>query len=123
MFHSFIRPQEAMLFQKYLRYIKPPVLDFGCGDGFFAETVFGKGKIDVGLDLLNSRANEAESKKIYKKISYYDGSTIPYPTHYFQTVISNCVLEHIIEINKSLNEIHRVLKPNGYFLTTVMTER
>lgn len=123
MFHAFIRPQEAMLFQKYQRLIKSPTLDFGCGDGFFAKVVFGKGKIDVGLDLTNSRASEAEKEKIYKKVVYYEGTTIPYPNNSFQTIISNCVLEHIPNLDQFLNEINRVLKPRGYFLTSVMTDK
>ena len=42
-------------------------------------------------------------KKIYKKISFYDGDTIPYPNNYFNTVVSNCVLEHIPNINFCTN--------------------
>ena len=118
---ALIRPQEAILFYKNTKIIKQPVLDFGCGDGFFAETVFGKTIIDVGLDLANSRAIEAKKNRVYKKVTYYDGKTIPYPNNYFNTVISNCVLEHIPNLDKALEEIYRVLKPGGIFMTTVMT--
>ncbi|MDH7476279.1 MAG: class I SAM-dependent methyltransferase [Microgenomates group bacterium] len=122
-FFSFIRPQEAFYFYKNQDLIKSPVLDFGCGDGFFANLVFGKGKIDVGLDLINNpRVNEALKNKIYKKIILYDGLKIPYKNNHFKTVISNCVLEHIPKIDFSLKEIYRIIKPNGYFLTTVMTD-
>src|SRR3989338_8105550 len=100
MFLSIIRAKEASLFQKHKKYIKRRVLDFGCGDGFFAETVFGKNKITVGLDLTESRARIAEEEKIYKKIVYYDGGKIPFPGHYFSTVISNCFLEHVPPFDK-----------------------
>lgn len=123
MFLSIIRSQEAMLFEKHKQYIKGKTLDFGCGDGFFAETVFGKNIIEIGLDLKNSRAKEAEKNHIYKKVIYYDGEKIPFPNNYFSTVISNCVLEHIPNIKKSIKEIKRVLKPGAYFLTTVMTNK
>ena len=124
MFMAIIRSQEAMLFQKYQKYVKNKTLDFGCGDGFFAGLVFGKGKINVGLDLQNNkRIQEAIEEKIYKKISFYDGDTIPYPNNYFNTVVSNCVLEHIPNINFSLKEIFRVLKPGGFFLTSVMSDQ
>lgn len=123
MFLSIIRAQEALLFQKHKRLIKGRVLDLGCGDGFFARVVFGRNKIHVGLDLFKSRAIAAEKEKIYKKVVYYDGRQIPYPTGYFSTVISNCVLEHIPNLNETLSEIKRVLKPGGYFLTSVMTDR
>ena len=123
MFLSIIRSKEASLFQKHKKYIKRPVLDFGCGDGFFAETVFGKNKITVGLDLTESRARVAEEEKIYKKIAYYDGRKIPFPGHYFSTVISNCVLEHVPPLDKTLSEIRRVLAPGGSFFASVMTSR
>lgn len=123
MFYCFIRPQEAVLFQNNMKYLKSPVLDFGCGDGFFAEIVFGKKKIDVGLDIKSSRINEAKEKKIYKKTVIYDGKTISFPDNYFTSVISNCVLEHLPNLMINVKEIYRVLRPGGYFLTTVMTDK
>ncbi len=120
---SLIRSIEALLFQKHSKYIMHPILDFGCGDGFFAETVF-KNKIDIGLDLkTNPRVKESKKRTIYKKIICYDGHTIPIPNDSVQTIISNCVFEHIPDIKKSLSEIHRILKPGGYLLTSVMTSK
>lgn len=123
MFMSIIRSQEAELFNNHKKYLKGKILDFGCGDGFFAEIVFGKKRIDAGLDIENSRAVTAKKNKIYKKIVYYDGEKIPFSKAYFSTVISNCVLEHIPNLNQSLKEIKRVLKPGGYFITSVMTDK
>jgi len=124
LFYSLIRPQEAYLFNKYNHLLKFPILDFGCGDGFFAEAVFGKGIIDVGIDLeSNKHTADAERREIYKEVVSYDGRKLPFPNNYFSTIISNCVLEHIPNIDYSLKEIGRILKPNGYFLTTVMTNQ
>jgi glycosyltransferase involved in cell wall biosynthesis/SAM-dependent methyltransferase len=122
-FLAIIRVQEAELFKKNLHLIKPPILDFGCGDGFFANLVFGKKRIDIGLDLPNSRAQIAEKNQVYKKIVYYANSTIPFPKNYFSTIISNCVLEHLSNLKLSLVELYRVLKPNGYLIVSVMTNR
>jgi len=121
-FLAMIRSQEAILFQKGQQFFQQPVLDFGCGDGFFAGLVFGKNKIAVGLDIANSRIKEAKKERTYKKIVTYDGKKIPYKNNYFQTVISNCVFEHLPNLNLSLQEIFRVLKPEGYLITTVMTD-
>jgi len=123
-FMSIIRAQEAVLFLKNKKYIKSPVLDFGCGDGFFAKTVFNGEKLKIiGLDIKNSRANEAKNLKIYEKVVIYNGRKIPYPPNSFKTVISNCVLEHLDNLTFSLKEIHRILKREGYFLASVMTNR
>lgn len=124
MFMAIIRSQEAMLFQNNSQLIKGRVLDFGCGEGFFSGLIFGKQKINIGLDLFdNGRVREAIEKKIYKKVKLYDGNIIPYPDKYFNTVVSNCVLEHIPDIRSSLNEIYRILKPGGYFITSVMADQ
>ncbi len=123
LFFSLIRPQEAELFNQHAGRVEPPILDLGCGDGFFAGVVWGKGKIDVGLDLTNERTKKIENAGIYKKIRYFDGVRIPYPDNHFQTIVSNCVLEHVSDIEGLLKEANRVLKPNGFFLTTVMTEK
>ncbi|MEK7097095.1 MAG: class I SAM-dependent methyltransferase [Patescibacteria group bacterium] len=124
MFMAIIRSQEAILFQKYNNLIKGRILDFGCGEGFFANLVFGKSRINIGLDLMdNKRITEAIEKKIYKKIRLYDGNIIPFSDNHFNTVVSNCVLEHIPDIKKSIKETYRVLKPGGHFITSVMADQ
>jgi len=119
-FYAYLRPQEAMLFYERIGKMKGPILDFGCGDGFFASTIFKKKCIDVGLDLSSSRINESQRTKMYKKTKIYDGITIPFPSRTFGTLISNCVFEHIPHIEKSVQEMHRVTKKNGLLMTTVM---
>ncbi len=123
LFFTFIRPQEAYFFHDHKDILRGPILDLGCGDGFFAEMTWGKNKIDIGLDVKQSRAHEAEGKGIYKKIVYYDGVKIPFPDNHFKTIVSNCVLEHIPNVDNTLSEVYRVLKPGGHFLTGVMADK
>lgn len=120
-FFGLIRPQEGVLFQHFTDYNEGKVLDFGCGDGFFAEMVYGRNSIDVGLDLPGSRIEEAKQLRVYEDVVTYDGTTIPFHEDSFHTVISNCVLEHIPQVQPSIEEIYRVTKPGGHFLTGVMT--
>lgn len=121
-FFSLIRSQEAYFFSKHTK-LKKPSLDFGCGDGHFAKTCFEGSTIDVGLDVIQSRINESKKENIYRETIIYDGNIIPFPSSYFSTVVSNCVLEHIAHIDKTLAEISRVTKKNGLFYTTVMAAR
>lgn len=128
LFLSLIRAKEAELFQKFLP-LKRPVLDVGCGDGMFANIAFANkiknhkvNIIDIGLDLEESRIDEAGRLGIYKKLLTYDGLSIPVLSNSFSTIVSNCVLEHVADLEKLLKEIRRVLKRDGIFLTTVMAK-
>lgn len=48
------------------------------------------------------------------------GYNIPFRDDTFDTIVSQCVLEHLEKPQIFINEINRVLKPNGvFFLTTV----
>lgn len=118
-FLSVLRGKEAALYQQFLP-LKHPILDVGCGDGFFVRTTFGKGKIDVGLDMEESRIGEARKSGAYKKIVTYDGYTIPFPDRSFQTVVINSVLEHVDDVSRVMREVRRVLRPGGTCMTTVM---
>ncbi len=118
-FLSVLRGKEAALYQQFLP-LKHPILDVGCGDGFFASVTFGTKKTDVGLDTEESRIREAAATAAYKKIVTYDGYTIPFPNRSFQTVIINSVLEHVDDLPRVLSEVKRVLKPNGVCYATVM---
>lgn len=121
-FMSLIRPQEAFLFDYFSKYRRGRVLDFGCGDGFFAQVAFHEKKIDIGLEVEgNPRIVEARERSVYKKIILYDGAVIPLKNNSVDSVISNCVFEHISNISASVKEIARVLKPGGYCATSVMT--
>ena len=116
LFLSIIRAKEAWLFQKYLP-LKKPVLDVGCGDGFFAEVAFGR--INIGLDVRDSRMRLAKN---YERLLEFDGINIPLKKNSVNTAVSNCVLEHVEELGPLLKDIYRVLRPRGTFLTTVMAK-
>lgn len=121
LFLSVLRAKECKLYEQYLPF-SGPSLDYGCGDGFFAKTTFGKKSIDVGLDIGDSRIDQASESGAYKKIISYDGVKIPFPARSHQSVVSNSVLEHVSGLPKALKEIYRILKPGGIFYTTVMAK-
>jgi SAM-dependent methyltransferase len=98
-----------------------PVLDVGCGDGHFGSVLF-PGGTDVGLDPGLSDASEARRRGVYRMVIGADSGAMPFPDAFFGSVVSNCVFEHIPEIEKTIGEIVRVLKPGGVFATTLISE-
>ncbi len=98
-----------------------PVLDAGCGDGFFVHTTFRK-TLEAGVDLSEGELKLAEKSGCYLKTHRADILKMPFRKNAFKTVISNCVLEHVVDIDSALGEISRVLKPGGRLLITVPSE-
>ncbi len=119
-FLSLARAKEAELYQQYLP-LTSPVLDVGCGDGFFAKLAVGKA--DVGLDMADSRINEARTQQIYERLVLYDGKKMPFEDNIFKSVMCNSVLEHTDDPKRIIGECFRVLKPGGRMVVTVMTEK
>lgn len=122
LFYSFIRPKELFLFRKQFPF-KKPILDFGCGDGFFTKVLFGKGKIDAGVDIDEKVLSIARKSGVYKKVYSYDGKKLLFKNSTFSTVISNCVMEHVDGLTEVLEELSRVTKIGGKFYLSIMTDR
>jgi len=99
-----------------------PVLDVGCGDGHFGSVIF-PGGADVGLDPGVADLAEARSRGVYRLRVGADSGDMPFPDASFRSVVSNCVFEHIPEIDRTVAEIARVLEPGGVFACTVIGER
>jgi ubiquinone/menaquinone biosynthesis C-methylase UbiE len=105
-----------------LEKLQHPVLDVGCGDGFLARVAFGE-KLEVGIDLDPQEVARAVKSNSYGKALCASATELPFPNKSFKTVISNCVLEHIPDIDAALSEIQRVLKPGGRLMITVPSEK
>ena len=86
--HSLWRCYECERFSR--EKLKGPVLDLGCGDGFFAETVFGH--LDTGIDLNEGEVGRARKRGAYDQALVADATKMPFPDKSFNTVISNCVI-------------------------------
>lgn len=93
------------------------ILDLGCGDGLTAKLVFNK-KIDYGLDNDKYYIELAKKSGVYKKVLFADARDIPLKDSSVNLVFSNCVIEHIKDLDLVLNEVSRLLKKDGYFIFT-----
>ena len=94
------------------------ILDFGCGDGHRVYQLLENGyKNSFGFDKGNCA--EAKDPLILKNeqdstyFKFSDDGNIPYPDNYFDLIISDYVIEHVLEQEKTFSEIYRVLKKGG----------
>jgi SAM-dependent methyltransferase len=99
-----------------------PVLDVGCGDGIFANILFAE-RVDTGIDPDESELGIARELDIYEETIACGGDEIPKPDGHYRTIFSNSVLEHIPDLPPVLDELARLLHPEGKLLVTVPTHR
>lgn len=89
------------------------VLDVGCGNkpyqGLFAGAEY------IGIDI-EGGGHTDEAKQVD---SYFDGEHIPFPDTSFDVVICTQVLEHSVNPEGLLLEMHRVLTSTGTLFLTV----
>ena len=102
---------------KYIKHYAPlltgKVLDFGCGSKPYRH-LFTSCSEYIGIDIDGGHDHEGEDVDVI-----YDGVNIPFSDETFDSAFSSEVIEHIDNVDKSLSEINRVLKPGGLFLLTV----
>ncbi|HKD19584.1 MAG TPA: class I SAM-dependent methyltransferase [Thermoanaerobaculia bacterium] len=99
-----------------------PILDVGCGDGHFGSAIFPSGA-DVGLDRGIGDLSEARRRSVYRLLVGADSGAMPFAGASFRSAVSNCVFEHIPDIDRTIAEIARVLAPGGVFACTVIGHR
>lgn len=96
------------------------ILDYGCGIGFniyyYAKIFHHVIGIDNDKRSVEIARRELKKLKCRKKIYLYDGKRLPFKENSFDIVTANDVFEHAENQRLMLEEIQRVLKPNGIFL-------
>lgn len=103
------------------------VLDLGCGTGYpsiLAAQAVGSQGLVIGLDLSEGMLAIASHKarnlgltNIQFRVE--DVTTLPFPPASFDAVVSRFCLMFLPEIPRAVNEIERVLRPDGYLAATV----
>ncbi len=121
---SFIRWIE---WQNIFEHLDPKegerILDIACGGGELSLKIAECGCEVSGIDLSEDAIKRAKSLqktgKIVCKFMVGDAENLPYPTEYFDKIVSSSSLEHFCYDLKALMEMNRVLKPGGSIVLTV----
>lgn len=90
------------------------ILDLGCGNMPYKPLFQNIGQY-IGLDVPTAKEYGYHGDDIV----YYNGRDIPFDENSIDNVISIQVFEHIKDIDYTLNEVYRVLKPGGRLYCSV----
>lgn len=97
---------------------REPILDLGCAEGDISGALFN-GYSLIGIDTSWDLLKQNRHREVYRGLALADGCRMPFRHEGFNTVFSNCVIEHIPDLERLLGEVSAVLKPGGRFLFTV----
>jgi ubiquinone/menaquinone biosynthesis C-methylase UbiE len=94
------------------------VLDIACGEGYGANLLAQHAAHVTGADIDSTTIANAKSKYCRENLSFLTCSVenIPFPDTHFDAVVSFETIEHTTNHEKMLQEIKRVLKPDGVLI-------
>lgn len=116
-----VRSDEAKNFP--YEYIKEPVLDLACGDGFFGKIIGLDQFYSIGVDIDKKSLELAKSRNVYKDLFCDDAMSLSKLSSSFNTVIPNCAMEHITDVNQAIKKISKILNCGGHFIFSVPSEK
>lgn len=107
-------------FRKFRKNVKNlRILDYGCGNGWLsidlakggAAEVYG---IDISKELIEKANQSAEEKGLANKVHFYKmpAENLTFSNDFFDLCLGSAILHHT-ELNASISNIRRVLKPGG----------
>ncbi|HVK85505.1 MAG TPA: bifunctional 2-polyprenyl-6-hydroxyphenol methylase/3-demethylubiquinol 3-O-methyltransferase UbiG [Kofleriaceae bacterium] len=93
------------------------VLDLGCGGGFLANYLGGRGHRVTGIDTTAENLVVARDHDASGSVAYQvgDACALPFPDASFDVVCAMDLLEHVEAPQRLIAEASRVLKPSGLF--------
>lgn len=93
------------------------VLDIGCGAGIISGEISRRCKQVTAIDITDEALKEAMQSYSISEIAFQfiigDGTRLPFPDASFDIIVCNQVYEHVRDQDKLINDIYRVLRPEG----------
>ncbi len=109
-----------------LRYIPnsaKTILEIGCGSGNFSRQLVREGVETWGLEPFEKSAQEAKEKLSKVLIGTLDDRFNEIPEAYFDVIVMNDVIEHLLEPWDDLVKLKSKLKKNGILVTSIPNVR
>ncbi len=93
------------------------VLDVGCGDGSLLAP-FCKSQECYGVDVSETPLKHAEMKGIRTHRTNLESEELPFDNESFDLIVCSETIEHLLDADNLLHEIHRTLRLGGTFILT-----
>jgi SAM-dependent methyltransferase len=121
---NYIRVAEIVSSYHETGRVRPPVLDWGCGYGQVSWLLQRRGVQVTPFDVERRQARQVMPPLSLVNVEYgTDPVGLPYASAFFGAVLSVGVLEHVSDIQASLGEVNRVLRPGGLFFIFMFPNR
>jgi demethylmenaquinone methyltransferase / 2-methoxy-6-polyprenyl-1,4-benzoquinol methylase len=100
------------------------LLDIGCGPGTISNDLLAISSrvwgMDISQDMINIAIDKFNETQFNEKVHFEvgDAEQLKFPDEYFDAVVCVGVLRYLNSRERGLQEIYRVLKPNGVVVMT-----
>lgn len=99
------------------------ILEVGCGDGNFSAQLVREG-VETWAIEPNKESAESASEKLFKVLEgTIDARLNEVPDDYFDVIIMNDVIEHLLEPWDDIQKLKSKLKKDGVFVTSIPNVR
>jgi len=92
------------------------ILEIGCGIGTVVSELSQQGHRATGTDISRVAIEYGRTKYPGLDLQVVAAEELPFADGEFDLVLSFDLFEHIARIDRHVGEVHRVLKPEGYYL-------
>ena len=103
--------------KELIRNNRCKVLDAGCGDGSLLEPLC-KSQECYGVDVSEAQLKKAQTKGIKTFRLDLESERLPFADDFFDLVICSETIEHLLDADNLLQEIHRTVRLGGTFILT-----
>ena len=110
--------QRRKIISQWIPKNSKKILDIGCNDGSENLEFLRKGLDVYGVDISKEAVRRAIRVGVKARVLDIATQDIPYPPNTFDVVIAGEIIEHLIDTDKFLEKIYRVLKPGGKLVVT-----
>lgn len=102
------------------RYHNKQVVEIGCARGWLLKDIQDRGGLIAGVDVSDYIVKKSPVKDFIHIGMIEDGT--PFSDNQFDIGFAVENLEHLLDLDSGLDEIHRIIKPNGIFYFSAGTD-